>query len=100
MIDYAAILTLNFSDRQWSITGEGYDAIVWHDDAGAIPQKQLDGLWGKTQADLRNMAADRARRAAYAEVSDPLFFKWQRGEVSKQEWLDSVAAVKAAHPKV
>lgn len=43
-------------------------------------------------------AADAARRAAYAAESDPVFFKWQRGEATEQEWLDAVAAVKAAHP--
>jgi hypothetical protein len=34
------------------------------------------------------------RKKAYREESDPLFFKWQRGEVEKQEWLDKVAEIK------
>lgn len=41
---------------------------------------------------------DSQRRNAYAERSDPLFFKWQRGEATEQEWLDEVAAIKAAYP--
>jgi hypothetical protein len=35
------------------------------------------------------------RKQAYIEESDPLFFKWQRGEIEKQEWLDKVAEIKA-----
>jgi hypothetical protein len=35
------------------------------------------------------------RRKAYQDESDPLFFKWQRGEATQQEWLDKVAEIKA-----
>lgn len=42
--------------------------------------------------------SSRARRVAYTQQADPLFFKWQRGEATEQEWLDAVAAVRAAHP--
>jgi hypothetical protein len=34
------------------------------------------------------------RLSAYREESDPLFFKWQRGEATEQEWLDKVAEIK------
>jgi hypothetical protein len=34
------------------------------------------------------------RREAYLNESDPLFFKWQRGEIDKQVWLDKVAEIK------
>jgi hypothetical protein len=34
------------------------------------------------------------RREAYLNESDPLFFKWQRGEATQQEWLDKVAEIK------
>ena len=34
------------------------------------------------------------RKQAYIEESDPLFFKWQRGEIEKQVWLDKVAEIK------
>ena len=41
---------------------------------------------------------ERLRHAAYITDADPLFFKWQRGSGSEQEWLDAVQAVKDAHP--
>ena len=38
------------------------------------------------------------RRAAYAAESDPIYFMWQRGEATQQEWLDKVAEIKARWP--
>lgn len=39
------------------------------------------------------------RKAAYIAESDPLFFKYQRGEATEQEWLNKVAEIKATFPK-
>lgn len=38
------------------------------------------------------------RRDNYQRISDPLFFGWQRGDNTEQEWLDAVQAIKDAHP--
>lgn len=42
--------------------------------------------------------AKERRRAAYATEADPLFFGWQRGENTEQEWLDKVAEIRAKYP--
>jgi len=42
--------------------------------------------------------AEAQRAEAYRTESDPLFFKWQRGSSTEQEWLDAVAAIKARYP--
>jgi hypothetical protein len=39
-----------------------------------------------------------ARRQAYIRDADPMFFGYQRGENTEQEWLDAVQAVKDSHP--
>ena len=39
------------------------------------------------------------RKAAYREESDPLFFKWQRGEATEAEWIAAVNAIKARYPE-
>jgi hypothetical protein len=39
------------------------------------------------------------RKAAYREESDPLFFKWQRGEANEAEWIAAVIAIKARYPE-
>lgn len=38
------------------------------------------------------------RAAAYPVDSDPIFFQYQRGQKTQQDWLDAVAAVKAKYP--
>ena len=38
------------------------------------------------------------RAQAYREESDPLFFKSQRGEATREEWLGKVAEIKARWP--
>lgn len=42
---------------------------------------------------------DAQRAAAYRAESDPLYFKWQRGESTQQDWLASVQAIKERYPK-
>lgn len=41
-----------------------------------------------------------ARQLAYSGVggSDGIFFKYQRGEATEQEWLDAVTAINDANP--
>lgn len=41
---------------------------------------------------------DNLRRQGYQTQSDPIYFEWQRGDKTEQEWLDAVQAVKDAHP--
>ena len=38
------------------------------------------------------------RQQAYEQEADPLFFKWQRGEVTEQEWLDKVQQIRERYP--
>jgi hypothetical protein len=39
-----------------------------------------------------------ARKAAYVDEADPLFFMAQRGEATTQEWEAKVAEIKARFP--
>jgi hypothetical protein len=48
------------------------------------------------QAEI-DAASEQSRANAYRAESDPLFFKWQRGEIDKQVWLDKVAEIKARY---
>jgi hypothetical protein len=51
------------------------------------------------QEAARIAGIEKQRRSAYATESDPIFFKWQRGEATQQEWLDKIAEIKARYPK-
>lgn len=51
-------------------------------------------------AEQLNAQAEANRRAAFAAEADPLFFQWQRGEATEQEYKDKVAEIRARFPKV
>ncbi|MBF9235592.1 hypothetical protein [Microvirga alba] len=42
--------------------------------------------------------AEIMRAQAYRDEADPLFFKWQRDEATKAEWLAKIAEIKARYP--
>ena len=43
-------------------------------------------------------AATEARRQAYVLISDPVFFQWQRGEATEEDYKAAVAQVQADYP--
>jgi hypothetical protein len=47
-----------------------------------------------------NAAVITQREAAYKQEADPLFFQYQREEVTKQVWLDKIEEIKARYPKL
>ena len=53
-----------------------------------------------TETPAASFDSDIQRHLAYQQEADPLFFKWQRGEATEQDWLDSVAAIQLRFPNV
>lgn len=47
--------------------------------------------------DARLAGIAEKKRAAYQAEADPLFFKWQRGEATKEAWEAKVAEIKARY---
>jgi hypothetical protein len=45
-----------------------------------------------------NQQQKAGRLRAYEKEADPLFFKWQRGEATQEEWLEAVERVKSDYP--
>jgi hypothetical protein len=45
-----------------------------------------------------NIQQSQLRAKAYPIESDPIFFQWQRGTKTEQEWLDAVALVHLQYP--
>lgn len=58
----------------------------------------------KTQAEIdadvasRSESNRRARAEAYKQEADPLFFKSERGEVTREEWLAKVEEIRTRYP--
>jgi hypothetical protein len=96
-MDYANVLARKFEGQSFSV-GETYESIVSLDGSAIPAKKTLEALWPEVQLEVQTEQVEQARAVAYRETSDPLFFKYQRGTATEQEWLDAVQAVKDAHP--
>jgi hypothetical protein len=98
MIDYSLILATNYPGAQWTLNGDNYDGLVWLDDTPQPTQAELDAAWPQVQYDQQVASVEAARLSAYEKESDPLYFKWQRGDATEAEWRAAVAKVKADNP--
>ncbi len=59
MIDYTAILTVNYPSTQWAFSGDSYDGLNWLDSTPKPTQAELDALWIPTQ-EADSKAANKA----------------------------------------
>lgn len=98
MTDYAAVLTANYPGSEWTLEGDQYSGLTWLSNTPKPTQAELDAAW--PQVDYTNQCAlvEAARRVAYEQQSDGLFFEWQRGDGTEAAWREAVAKVKLAHP--
>jgi hypothetical protein len=97
-MDIALILTRKYAGTEWTLNGDDYAGLTWLSEGNPPTEKQLEALWPVVQHEVAHDQVEQARSAAYRETSDPIFFKYQRGDATEQEWLDAVQAVKDAHP--
>lgn len=80
-------------------TAEEYSAqVIWHDARPQPSWADIEANRATVQTTLANEAAQQARANDYRTEADPLFFGYQRGENTEQEWLDKVAEIRARHP--
>ncbi len=98
MTNYSLVLSTNYLSFRWHMNGDEYAGIVWEDDAPKPTQAQLDAEWPEVQYKWQCASIERARLTAYEQQSDPIFFKWQRGDATELEWREAVAKVKADNP--
>ncbi len=98
MIDYTLILTKQYAGSEWTLDGNNYDGLTWLSDTPKPNQAELDALWPQVNYDNQVAAVEAARLTAYEQQSDPLYFKWQRGDATEAEWRAAVAKVKADNP--
>ena len=98
MTDYAAVLTANYAGSAWSLDGNDYDTLQWFSNTPKPTQAELDAAWPQVDYQNQVTAVQTARRTAYEQQSDGLFFEWQRGDGTEAAWRNAVAAVKAANP--
>jgi hypothetical protein len=85
----------NGLDVYESITNTAFEGEVLFDHVPTDEEIVLafpDYLIKKEEIRIANNTS--LRSEAYKSESDPIFFQWQRGEKTQQEWLDKVAEIK------
>ena len=97
-VDYTAVLIAKYQSSAWTLNGDTYDGLTWLSNTPKPTQAELDALWPEVQYETQVAAVEQARLAAYEKESDPIFFKWQRGDATEAEWREAVAKVKAENP--
>lgn len=97
-VDYPAVLNANYPGTLWTMDGDEYAGINWLDESPKPTQVELDSAWPEVQYKNQYAQVEQARLVAYEQQSDPVFFKWQRGDATELEWREAVAKVKAENP--
>lgn len=67
-------------------------------EGSTVPIYQSDEVLEYEETPPTPEQIDVLRQTAYQQRSDPLYFKWQRGEATEQEWLDEVEAIRLEYP--
>jgi len=98
MIDYTAILTSNYPNAQWTLSGDDYEGLTWLDSTPKPTQAELNAQWPTVFYKQQYQTVETTRRTDYEAQSDGLFFAWQRGDATEAQWREAVVKVKAANP--
>ena len=70
MTDYVAVLSANYPDAQWTLSGNDYATLIWHDDTPKPSQAELDAAWPAVQQAQADAVA--AKQAARQSAIDKL----------------------------
>ena len=97
-MDISLILTRKYPGAEWTLNGDSYAGLTWLSDGDAPSEAELEAEWAQVEFEVAFEAVETARATAYRQISDPIFFEYQRGDATEAEWLDAVEAVKVANP--
>lgn len=80
--------------------GHVYENIIVHDKSKKLPSKsECEKGIKALQAEWDARVINQKRQSDYQAEADPLFFKWQAGEITEQEWKDKRVEIKERYPK-
>ena len=71
MINYAAVLTANYPDAEWTLDGNTYDGFTWLSDTPKPSQAELDAAWPAVQQAQADAVAakEAARQSAISKLA-------------------------------
>jgi hypothetical protein len=56
MIDYTAILSRRYADKEWTLNGDEYTCLTWLSEGAKPTKATLDGLWASVQQEIADEA--------------------------------------------
>ena len=98
MSNYHLILATNYADKQWSMSGDSYSGLVWHDESPKPTKEELDGQWVSVQSKIIANQYKPKRQAEYPSIGDQLDALWKGGSAA-EAMLAQIQAVKTKYPK-
>ena len=71
MTDYAAVLSKNYSDAEWTLNGDSYDGLTWLSGTPKPTQAELDAAWPAVQQAQADAVAakEAARQSAISKLA-------------------------------
>ena len=91
----AAIASLR-PGAEWVLRG---DDLEWLDQTQTEPtEAEIAAELARLIAEHPRKIAQQQRASAYTVEADPLFFKYQAGEVTKEEWLAKREEIRQRYP--
>ena len=97
-MDIATILTRKYPGTEWTLNGDTYGGLTWLSEGEAPTLSELEAEWTQVQYEVAYDTVEKTRAEAYRQTSDPIFFQYQRGTATEQQWLDSVQSIKDNNP--
>ena len=71
MTDYAAVLTADYPNQEWTLNGDNYDGLTWLSDSPKPTQAELDAAWPAVQQAQADAVAakETARQSAISKLA-------------------------------
>ena len=71
MTDYAAVLTADYPNQEWTLNGDDYDGLTWLSDTPKPTQAELDAAWPAVQQAQADAVAakEAARQSAISKLA-------------------------------
>lgn len=97
-MDIALVLNRIRPNAIWSLNENTYASLDWKDSSKKPSYSEIEKAWPAIANEIENEKIEDLRKVAYQKEADPLFFKYQRGEAEKSEWLEKIEEIKARYP--
>lgn len=97
-MDIALILNKIRPGAAWSLAENRYETLEWKDSSKKPTYQEVLDAWESVQVEVDKENVQKLRRAAYQAEADPIFFEFQRGDATEQDWLDKISEIKLRYP--